>query len=160
MSYYTENSSFNNEKEDENQEDFILSPVNEDELIEGTSTFSEEYAESFGISAEIKEDKTAKDVISSEEKEVKFVKTPSISEVSDGVIGSSSAERKPKLKTKTEETKKEKVAIHSSKNVTWSGVGKVYRGYNIVDKDAAERWLTRSHIRLATPEEVKQEFGK
>jgi hypothetical protein len=39
-------------------------------------------------------------------------------------------------------------------------VGKVYRGYNIVEKDAAEKWLTRSHIRTATPEEVAKEFGK
>jgi uncharacterized protein (UPF0332 family) len=33
-------------------------------------------------------------------------------------------------------------------------------GYNIVEKDAAEKWLTRSHIRTATPEEVAREFGK
>jgi hypothetical protein len=39
-------------------------------------------------------------------------------------------------------------------------VGKVYRGYNIVEKDAADKWLTRSHIRMATPEEVAKEFGK
>jgi hypothetical protein len=52
------------------------------------------------------------------------------------------------------------VALFSTKNVTWSEVGKVYRGYNIVEKDAAEKWLTRSHIRIATPEEVAKEFGK
>jgi hypothetical protein len=63
----------------------------------------------------------------------------------------------------TKAVKKEKVettAIFSSKNVTWSGVGKVYRGYNIVPKEQAEKWLKRDHIRLATPEEIKQEFNK
>jgi hypothetical protein len=39
-------------------------------------------------------------------------------------------------------------------------VGKVYRGYNIVTKEQADKWLTRDHIRLATPEEVAQEFGR
>jgi kynurenine formamidase len=55
--------------------------------------------------------------------------------------------------------KTDKVAVHSSRNVTWSGVGKVYNGYNIVTEDQAEKWLTRDHIRLATPQEVAKEFG-
>ena len=56
--------------------------------------------------------------------------------------------------------KKEKtVAIHSTRNVTWNGVGKVYRGYNIVDEETAEKWLTRDHIRIATPQEVAKEYG-
>jgi hypothetical protein len=52
------------------------------------------------------------------------------------------------------------VAIHSTKNVSWSGVGSVSRGYNIVTKEASVKWLTRYHIRLATPEEVARDFGK
>ena len=81
--------------------------------------------------------------------------------VEAGVIGATTApkatERKKSAKV---EKPKETVALYSTKNVTWSEVGKVYRGYNIVDKDAAEKWLTRSHIRTATPEEVAKEFGK
>ena len=81
--------------------------------------------------------------------------------VADGVIGATTAVKAaPRKKSAKPEEKKETVAIHSTKNVTWSEVGKVYRGYNIVDKDAAEKWLTRSHIRTATPEEVAKEFGK
>jgi hypothetical protein len=82
--------------------------------------------------------------------------------VSNGAIGTTTApkptprEKAPAAKKDTNET----VAIHSSKNVTWEGVGKVYRGYNIVSKEAAEKWLTRPHTRLATPEEVAAEFGK
>jgi hypothetical protein len=33
-------------------------------------------------------------------------------------------------------------------------VGEVVRGYNIVSEAAAEKWLTRNHTRIATPEEV------
>jgi hypothetical protein len=81
--------------------------------------------------------------------------------VAEGVIGATTAPKAPeKKKPAKPESKKDKVAIYSTKNVTWSEVGKVYRGYNIVDKDAADKWLTRSHIRVATPEEVAKEFGK
>lgn len=81
--------------------------------------------------------------------------------VNNGAIGSTKT--KPvakKVAPKKAAPKPETVAVYSEKNVTWNGVGKVYRGYNIVDKAAADKWLTRSHIRLATPEEVAKEFGK
>ena len=81
--------------------------------------------------------------------------------VAEGVIGATTAViASPRKKNSKPEEKKETVAIHSTKNVTWSEVGKVYRGYNIVEKDAADKWLTRPHIRMATPEEVAKEFGK
>lgn len=64
---------------------------------------------------------------------------------------------KPKSSKKKEEDKI--VAVFSTKNVTWNGVGKVYRGYNIVTQEEADLWATRSHIRVATPEEVAKEFG-
>jgi hypothetical protein len=83
-----------------------------------------------------------------------------ITAVENGVIGTGKVAKKPKASAKKEETKVEKVAIHSSKNVTWSGVGKVYRGYNLVTPEQAEKWLTRNHTRLATPQEVAQEFNK
>lgn len=87
--------------------------------------------------------------------------TPALTGVSDGVIGSGAVARKaPKKPVKISKTEEpEKVALFSTRNVTWSEVGKVYRGYNIVTKQAAERWLTRDHVRLATPEEVAREFG-
>jgi hypothetical protein len=81
--------------------------------------------------------------------------------VADGVIGATTAVKTaPRKKSAKPEEKKETVALYSTKNATWSEVGKVYRGYNIVDKNAAEKWLTRSHIRTASPEEVAKEFGK
>ncbi len=82
--------------------------------------------------------------------------------VGNGAIGSVTAPRpKKSVAKKSAPVKKaETVAVYSTRNVTWNGVGKVYRGYNIVDKDAAEKWLTRDHVRLATPEEVAKEFGR
>jgi len=81
--------------------------------------------------------------------------------VAEGVIGATTAPKAPEKKKKEKSSEvKETVALFSTKNVTWSEVGKVYRGYNIVEKDAAEKWLTRPHIRIATPEEVAKEFGK
>lgn len=83
-----------------------------------------------------------------------------LTDVAGGVIGTGSVKRKPAVKKEAEKKAAKDVAIHSSRNVSWSGVGKVYRGYNIVSKDQADKWLTRDHIRLATPEEVAQEFGR
>jgi len=86
-----------------------------------------------------------------------------VDSVENNVVGTSTKSTKttksPKLTTVKKEGKPEKVAIHSSKNATWSGVGSVYRGYNIVLPENAEKWLTRNHIRPATPEEVAKEFG-
>lgn len=87
--------------------------------------------------------------------------TQALGAVNNGAIGATTAPKTSKKSSaKKESEKKETVALHSTRNVTWSGVGKVYRGYNIVEKSEADQWLTRSHIRLATPEEVAKEFGK
>jgi hypothetical protein len=83
-----------------------------------------------------------------------------ITSVENGVIGTGKVARKPKAATAKETAKPEKVAVYSTKNVTWPNVGKVYRGYNIVTKEQADKWLTRGHVRLATPEEVAKEFGQ
>lgn len=78
----------------------------------------------------------------------------------NGAIGSAAADRQPKQKKESVEVKKpETVAIYSTKNVVWDEVGKLSKGYNIVTKDKADKWLTRNHVRLATPEEVAKDFG-
>lgn len=100
----------------------------------------------------------AEDTIVSPEPEEE---APAIVPVADGVIGTGKTTKKKKSAPKKGDTSpvEEKVAVHSTRNVSWTGVGKVYRGYNIVTKSAADKWLTRDHVRLATPEEVAQEFG-
>ena len=75
-----------------------------------------------------------------------------------GAIGSMAADG-PKRSIKPESDLSEKVAIHSSKSVRWEEVGAFSKGYNIVTKAQADKWLTRSHVRIATPEEVKKAFG-
>lgn len=85
---------------------------------------------------------------------------PGLAYVADGVLGSTKvAKAEPKPVVKKTAKKEETVAIYSSRNVTWAEIGKVYIGYNIVSKSASEKWLTRDHTRLATPEEVAKEFG-
>jgi hypothetical protein len=55
---------------------------------------------------------------------------------------------------------KEKVAIYSVRNLSWTGVGQLTKGYNIVTKQDSEKWLTNKSVRSASPEEVKRAYGK
>jgi hypothetical protein len=150
-------------------------PVVEDEKAENTTeelketapevseTKVEEVAEELGITATIAEDTTVaqeNNVIDSTEKVTKEEPKSSVVSLKSGAIGSGSADRPAKKSAKKVEPKEDTVAVHSTRNVTWNGVGKVYRGYNILSKTAADKWLTRDHIRSATPEEVAREFGK
>jgi len=64
-----------------------------------------------------------------------------------------------KEEPKKEAPKKQKVALYSSRNVFWEGVGEVQRGYNFVTPEQADMWVTRIHIRIATPDEIKEVFG-
>lgn len=52
-----------------------------------------------------------------------------------------------------------KVALFSTRSVRWEEVGTLNRGYNIVTEKQADKWLTRSHVRIATPAEVEKAFG-
>lgn len=69
------------------------------------------------------------------------------------VIGSMTANQKDAVPLDAEASK---VAVHSSRNASWSGYGSVYKGYNILSKKNADKWLTRDHVRPATPAEVAQ----
>lgn len=53
----------------------------------------------------------------------------------------------------------DKVAVWSEKNIRWSQVGTLVKGYNIISKEAADKWLQRVDIRLATPEEIATYYG-
>ena len=105
----------------------------------------------------VKDQEERNDVISSD----KMATSPNLSVTSneENVIGSASAEKKETAKPKVSEPK-DTIAIYSTRNVNWSGVGQVSKGYNIVTKQAADKWATRDHIRIATPEEVARDFGK
>ena len=66
----------------------------------------------------------------------------------------------PQRTIKPESQNRDKVAIYSTSNVRWEEAnGAVYKGVNIVTKDQAEKWLTRPHVREATPEEIEKALG-
>ena len=75
-----------------------------------------------------------------------------------GAIGSMAADGASKT-INSDVNLSEKVALHSTKSVRWEEVGSLSRGYNIVTQKQADKWLTRSHVRIATPEEVQKAFG-
>jgi hypothetical protein len=86
-----------------------------------------------------------------------------VGSVANGAIGATTAKREPRTESASKAAKVAKddktVAIRSTKNVSWAGVGKVSTGINIVSQKEADQWLTRDHITLVTPEQVKSEFG-
>ena len=75
-----------------------------------------------------------------------------------GAIGSMAADG-PSKTINSEANLSGKVALHSTKSVHWQEVGTLSRGYNIVTQKQADKWLTRSHVRIATPEEIQKAFG-
>ena len=75
-----------------------------------------------------------------------------------GAIGSMAADGPSKV-INSEVNLSGKVALYSTKSVRWEEVGTLNRGYNIVTQKQADKWLTRSHVRVATPEEVQKAFG-
>jgi hypothetical protein len=82
-------------------------------------------------------------------------KTAALRQNASGAISSGSAEASDKPKRSASPAKKvEKVALFSTRSVSWPGVGSVNKGYNFVTKSESKQWLTRDHIREATPEEV------
>jgi hypothetical protein len=76
-----------------------------------------------------------------------------------GAIGSMAADGPKRNLRPASVDLSEKVALHSTKSVRWEGVGSISKGYNIVTKAQSDKWLTRPHVRIATPEEVKKAFG-
>jgi hypothetical protein len=58
------------------------------------------------------------------------------------------------------ETLINKVALHSQKNLHMDNLGALKVGYNIVSKEASEKWLTHRLVRVASPEELAAHYGK
>ena len=75
-----------------------------------------------------------------------------------GAIGSMAADG-PSKTINTDVNLSDKVALYSTKSVRWEEVGSLTKGYNIVTKAQSDKWLTRGHVRIATPEEVQKAFG-
>ena len=53
-----------------------------------------------------------------------------------------------------------KVALYSDRNIHMENLGALKVGYNIVSKEASEKWLTHRLVRIAQPEEVAAYYDK
>lgn len=96
-------------------------------------------------------------------KKVKAPRTSNMQPKEDNTLGSRAADAALNRKVDTAKPKPEvdeKVALWSDKNIRWSEVGTLTKGYNIVTKEAAAKWLDKAGIRKATPEEVATYYGK
>lgn len=80
--------------------------------------------------------------------------------VSSKAADAALAKPKPDPEEKKESVKDDKIALWSAKNVRWTSVGALTKGYNIVTKEAADKWLTRQGVRKASAEEVATYYGK
>ena len=128
-------------------------------LAEGEAVIPKELADKYEKAVKNIQDKANRQKqIKSEAKPKGGNKRSSMHGAEDGLIKSASADR-PTKTTTSSKPKKETVAIYSDRNVSWIGVGKIIKGYNIVTLAQAEQWLTRNHVRKATPEEVASQFG-
>jgi len=141
---------FNNQETPKVEEPAIKAP---EVVVEAAAVVVEE------APAPVVEEK-AEDVIKAPAYSAPVEQVPALAPVANGVIGTGTAD-KPVKKVSTPKKSKEKtVAIRSSKNVTWIGVGKVSKGINIVSEAEAAEWLTRDHVTSVEAEEVAKEFGK
>ena len=142
--------------ESENVSSPVVEEVVEDKPVEVTPVVEETVVEDKPVAEE-------KEVITNVQGKGKpSVGKPALTPVENGAIGTGTVQPvvKEAAKKAVSEDKEETVALHSTKNVVWQGVGKVSRGVNIVSKTAAEQWMTRSHITVLTPEQVAKEFNK
>jgi hypothetical protein len=64
------------------------------------------------------------------------------------------------VKQGKEQPKEEKIALYSTRNIHWNGLGSLAVGYNIVSKEASEKMITHKAVRIASPEEVASYYGK
>ncbi len=160
-----EENNFNNETPVENivvEEIPAEAPVVTEPVVEAPmpETKVEEIAAENNIEASVTEASETTNAITTADLSRGSGTAQAVGQIVNGVIGVTQVERKVEQPSTVAKKSNKTVAVHSTKNVSLPGVGKVYRGYNIVTPEQAEQWLTRNHIRLATPEEVAKEFGR
>lgn len=68
-------------------------------------------------------------------------------------------EKQIEIKEKrAKEDKSEKVAVFSSRNLFWNGVGELNYGYTILPREVSEKWLKHKAVRIATPDELAKHY--
>jgi hypothetical protein len=143
-----ENNNYNNPFSAENAEEqvHVEAPVVEAPVEHVAEPVAEPVVEAPVVEAPVVEAPAAEEPVQS----LGFTET--------GAIGSMAADG-PSKTINLNVDLSEKVALHSTKSVRWEEVGSISKGYNIVTKAQSEKWLTRGHVRIATPEEVQKAFG-
>lgn len=128
---------------------------------EATAVEDAPVAEEAPVVEEAKVEELAQDVITNISGKKPSTKKPGLAPVENGAIGSTVVEAQEEVKAPAKpKPVEDTVAIKSTKNVVWQGVGKVVVGVNIVSKTEADQWLTRNHITLLTPDQVAKEYNK
>lgn len=119
------------------------------ERPEGTDLTEEQLA------AIEEEGKTASDVIDAKV-EGGSDEVNVLAPVEDGVIGSSKTKKPAPKPTATKAASTgSTTAIHSRRNISWVGVGRIKKGYNFVDSSEADQWATLEGVRIADPSEIQ-----
>ena len=144
-----ENNNYNNPFSTENAEEqvYVETPVVEAPVEHVEEPVAEPVVEAPVVEAPVVEAPAAEEPVQA----LGFTET--------GAIGSMAADGPKNEPRPVAVDLSEKVALHSTKSVRWEEVGSISKGYNIVSKAQAEKWLTRSHVRIASPEEIQKAFG-
>lgn len=137
-------------------------PIVQETVVEApvAETHIQEVAQENNIEASISEVSEPVSAITTNDLAKSDADVQALGSVTNGVIGVTQVPRSSNNVSENKPANVEKIAVYSTKNISVPGLGKVYRGYNIVNKDAADQWVNKSYIRLATPDEVAKEFGK
>lgn len=142
----------------------VLEPVIEEAPAQTDVSVKKPRASKKAVEVSEDNEEPTQKIISGPEKK-KTTRTSNVHAKENGAIGSHAADRALTKKvdySEKQEDKKDsdKTAIWSDKNIRWSDVGNLVKGYNITNKEAADKWLTKKGIREATPEEVAAHYGK
>jgi hypothetical protein len=149
---------FNPEATDGDGDGFVQDGTEFERPVEEVSV-EPEVAEEPAV--ELAEEVKGDEVISSPERPVDAEPVEqALAPVADGVIGTGTKKKPAKKKpaAKQASDKEETVALYSTRNVTWVGVGRVLTGLNLVPKSQADKWIGRDHIRVADAAEVSKEL--
>jgi hypothetical protein len=149
--------------EDIKNEDVVPATIVENEPIIATETAekAEEIVAEILSEAKIEEAPKPDDSVITGPKGSPKEEVQVLGSVANGVIGADKKANTPKpaAKPAAPEAKKDVVALYSGRNMHWEGVGKLSKGYNIVSKEAADKWLTKEHVRIADAKEVAKGYG-
>lgn len=125
--------------------------------IVGIKTKVEMIAKISGTKANIS---SSENTIISEITEKNIVTPKSLTFVNDNnIIASKKADIALISNDSIDQKKEKNFPVYSDRNIHWMGIGSLSKGYNIIYKEDAEKWLSRPGVRKANPDEVATYYG-